>query len=59
MAKLNLQPEQRVVNGKTINFYSLTQLEAITPPEQRLPEQRKEQSYASSGTKLTTHFVRD
>jgi len=33
---LNLQPDVRILNGKRVYFYSLTQLEAIVPVDQRI-----------------------
>ena len=37
--KLSKEPSIRVVNGKEVFFYPLTQVESIIPPDERLPKQ--------------------
>ena len=40
---MTTKPDIRTLpNGKTIHFYSPQQIEAIIPPEDRLPKQRSD-----------------
>lgn len=40
--QIDTTPEQRVVNGRIISFYSPAQLEQMISVEQRQPKQRSE-----------------
>lgn len=52
----SLKPEARVVDGKTVFFYSPSQIEEIVKPTERLPKQSNEYCSAySTGHKTQTH----